>query len=108
MQRFPQCLFKPGNKPMAGLLLDAITVHNDSELEAALAEGWFESCEAADAHGKAEAAKLAALPEPTDAKPTRDELEQMAVTLGIPFSPRTSDKKLAEAVAAKRAELTAA
>jgi hypothetical protein len=108
MQRFPQCLFKPGTKPMAGLLLDSIMVSNDDELAEALEAGWFESPEAADAHGKAEAERLAKLPPESDAKPTRDELEQMAVMLNISFSPRMSDKKLGEAIAAKRAEKAAA
>ena len=91
MQRYPQGLFKPGNLPLAGLMLSCLEVHNDDELAAALADGWFESPEAADAHGKAEAEKAAA-------QPTRAELEQKATELGLKFDGRTSDRKLSDAI----------
>lgn len=97
MQRFPQCLFKPGDQLMAGLRLSSITVNDADALRAALADGWFESPEAADA------ARTTA-EESADAvgAPTRAELEQMAVSLNINFDGRTSDRKLAAAIAAKR------
>lgn len=97
MQRFPQCLFKPGDKPMAGLLLDSIMVRDEQELAEALAQGWFESAEAADASRS--------VPSPVAevaSKSNRAELERQATLLNIPFSPRTSDKKLAAEIAAKR------
>lgn len=106
MQRFPQGLFKPGDLPLAGLMLSCLEVHNEDELAAALADGWFEDPNEADAFGKAEAAKAAALvgqaggTSDTTEPPTRAELEQKATELGVKFDGRVSDKTLAERIAA--------
>lgn len=76
----------------------------DDQIEAALADGWHRTTpEAAAAFEAAEAAKLVASASSTndDAKPSRAELEQKATELGIPFSARVSDKKLAAEIAVK-------
>lgn len=63
------------------------------------AQGWAETL--AEAGGYAPVSP-APVPEPADdAPPTRAELEQKAKELGIPFNARTSDKVLAERIAAK-------
>lgn len=102
MQRFPQCLFKPGDKPMAGLLLSSIMVRNDEELAAALADGWFESPEAADASRQSTADQA------VEVVSRREVLENKARAMGIKFDGRTSDRKLAELIAAKTSEQAAA
>ncbi len=107
MQRFPQGLFKPGDLPLAGLKLACLEVRNEEELAAALADGWFEDPTEADAARPPEPAAEtveANAGEQSNKPPTRAELEQKATELGIPFKPQTSDKKLAEAIAAKLAE----
>lgn len=69
-----------------------------------LANGWFPSYEEAVAGKRVdeiiEAAEAFddALDEVSE--PTRDELEQKAEELGVSFNKRTSDKKLAERIAA--------
>lgn len=95
MQRFPQGLFKPGDLPLAGLMLSCLQVNDERELAAALADGWFECPNAAAASAKPA--------EAVDAQPTRAELEQKATELGIKFDGRTGDKTLADRIAAKLA-----
>ena len=92
MQRFPQGLFKPGNKPAAGLLLDFLTVNNDEELAAALQAGWFESPEDADAsRSKHEKEVQGDRPEEVL---TRAQLEAQAEAKGIKVDKRWGDARL--------------
>lgn len=75
-----------------------------AQYERFLANGWFPSYEEAVAGKRADAIIEAAeafeeaVDEVSDA--TREELEQKAEELGIGFNKRTSDKKLAERIAA--------
>lgn len=111
MDQFPQMLYKAGGpEQIHGGAFSTLTVNDEAEHAAALADGWCENTpDALDADQAAKeraardaAAKLAAA---SDIKPpTREELEQKANELGIAFKPQTSDKKLAEAIAAKLAE----
>lgn len=104
MVKYPQCLFKPGTRPMAGLLLDSIMVLDDGEFAAAMADGWFESPEAADAARQVEAPASAEPPPltPEDTAPlTRADLEAKAAELGIAVDGRWGDRRLAEAIAKK-------
>ncbi len=113
MNDFPRMLFRqPGLEPMHGGQFSTLIVADEDELDAALAEGWHETTTAAkEAHeAKQAAAKLAEpagdkLPADDSSKPpTRAELEQKATELGIEFSPKIGDAKLAERIAAKLAE----
>jgi hypothetical protein len=91
----------PGPHEIHGGRFDYTIVHDD-DVEAALADGWYLTTpEAKAAHEEAlaeEAEKRAG------SKPRRAELEQKATELGIPFSSKVSDKKLAAEIAAKVAE----
>lgn len=91
MSQFPQALYRaPGvEKTDLGAFTSAL-VTNEDQREAHLAEGWHESREGAMA-----AAEKAA------AAPTRAELEQKASEMGLKFDGRTSDSKLAAAIAEK-------
>lgn len=101
----------PGPHPIHGGHFDYKIVPDD-QIAQAEADGWnlttpgakqdFEDAQAAAlaaAELKAEEEAKAALSDATK-PPTRDELEQMATKLGLPFSSRVSDKKLAAMVAA--------
>jgi hypothetical protein len=81
-----------------------LIVHDDDELEAALAGGWHKTTPEA-----VEAAKPALTGGQTQASgstggdntpPTRAELEQKARELNIEFAPNIGDKKLAERIEA--------
>ena len=80
---------------------------DESDVDAALAEGWFRTKEEAKQAYKAptpvaELVKdMAALADNIDAPPTRAELEQKAKELGLKFDGRTTDKKLAALIAEK-------
>lgn len=113
--QFPQMLYKAsGPKQIHGGNFSTLVVNDADEHAAALAEGWCETTpDALDAQQaekeraarEAAAAKLAEQTSGDSTKaPTREELEQQAGKLGIPFSARVSDKKLGEAIAAKLAE----
>lgn len=100
---------------------DLRVVHTKDDLDAALADGWFLDQYAAKAAHEADA--LAAQPAPAagagdagaaaaavpadDAPPTRAELEQKALELGVRFGGRVSDKTLAQRIADKLAEVAA-
>ena len=77
---------------------------DQAQYDAMIARGWFPSYEEAVAGKLADAIIEAAeafdeaLDEVSD--PTREELEQKAEELGVSFNKRTSDKKLAERIAA--------
>lgn len=72
----------------------------DRRVEARRAAEEADARRAAEAKRAEEEAAEAAKKRP----PTREELEQQATELEIPFGPKTSDKKLAEAIDAKLAE----
>lgn len=116
MNRFPQAVFiGGGQETIEGRQFTSKLVNDADELEAAQAAGWHETTtEAAEAE---DAAKLAeqGKKDPvanndehdSDTPPTRAELEQKATELGVEFSSKLGDKKLAERIAAKLAELAA-
>lgn len=88
---FPRMLVRPGTAwQLETGRYDLLTVSDQEAHDVALADGWFVSQEGAIAAKQAEASK-----------PTRAELEQKAKELSIKFDGRTSDAKLAEAIAAK-------
>ena len=77
---------------------------DQEQYDAMIANGWFPSYEEAVA-GKVADAIVEAAEAFEDAVddvsgPTREELEQKAEELGVSFNKRTSDKKLAERIAA--------
>ena len=122
MDRFPQMLYcLPARDSSIAVLTDGAygtkIVADEAEFDTALADGWFETSPAAKqafedakaaaldaAEKSAEEAAKAALSDSTK-PPTRDELEPQCAPvdtdrLGVPFSPRVSDKKLSAMVAA--------
>lgn len=111
MDRFPQMLFKAGGlEQFHGGSFSTLVVQDADALADALSAGWHETTPAAVEAQRAEqerAAQAAAAPatlEPDDTKPpTRAELEQKAVELGLDFDGRTTDRRLAEKIAAKLA-----
>jgi hypothetical protein len=97
MNDFPRMIYKAGGpEEIHGGRFHTHIVHDVDELDAALADGWhLTTPDAADA----------AAPKPKDeadddAPATRAELEQKATKLGIEFSPRIGDAKLAERIEA--------
>lgn len=77
---------------------------DQAQYDAMIANGWFPSYEEAVA-GKIAVGIIKAAEAFEDAiddisDPTREEMEQIAEELGIGFNKRTSDKKLAERIAA--------
>lgn len=113
MLRFPQALFLAGGvEVIEGRNFTTRLVVDEDELEQALAAGWHETAGAA-ADAADEAAK-AAHGSGTDQKlkdgksdgapvPTRAELEAEATALGVEFSKKLGDAKLAERIAAAKA-----
>jgi hypothetical protein len=106
MTDFPTIMYRtpgPYRKPGGGTY-DTEGAADKAEFDALIAKGWFASYEEAAAVKKAakviEAAEAFddAIDEVSD--PTRDELETKAKQLGVSFNARTSDKKLAERIAA--------
>lgn len=95
----------PGPHDIHGGNFDYIIV-DDDQIDDALEDGWHlttpEAKQARDDALASEASAIQALLENDAAKllsdastpPTRQEMEQMADRLGIPYSTRTSDKKL--------------
>ena len=109
MNKFPRMLYRaPGSLAIHGGMFDALTVEDQAAQDAALFDGWAlttpEALQAkADREAAAEqAAETAATQALSDdaRPPSREELEQMASKLGLPFSARVSDKKLAAMVKA--------
>jgi len=99
MNDFPRMLYQAGGaEEIHGGRFATLIVHDDDELEAALADGWSLTTDEA----RAPAADLGALAfsGDDDTAPTRAELEAKAVELGIEFSPRIGDAKLLERIAA--------
>jgi len=119
MDRFPQMLFCFPAAAIAGALAEPLqdgtygirTVASEEEHAAALAQGWHEStADARAAHADQIAAALAATAGSVNtgaddqvdetSPPTRAELEAKATELEIKFTAKTSDKKLADQIAA--------
>lgn len=94
---FPRMVYQAGgNEEIHGGKFATNIVNDQDELDAALAAGWHmttpEAVEAAKPKPQAPAV-------PDDnAPPTRAELEAKATELGIEFSPRIGDAKLAERI----------
>jgi hypothetical protein len=113
MNDFPRMLYRaPGALAIHGGNFDVLVVDDADGMAAALADGWSvgtaealqakadrENAAAAAAELAVEAAATQALADDTR-PPSREELEQMAVNLGLPFSARVSDRKLAAMVKA--------
>lgn len=107
MTSFPTIMYRvpgPHKKPRGGTY--AYAGADDQEaFDALIAKGWFPSYEEAAAGKRAgEIIKAAeAFEDAIDevSEPTRDELETKAKELKVSFNGRTSDKKLAERIAAK-------
>lgn len=98
MNDFPRMIYRAGGtEEIHGGRFSTLIVHNDDELSAALTEGWHLST--GEAAAPAPAAPVADVPD--DTPPTRAELEAKATELGIEFSPRIGDAKLAERIADK-------
>lgn len=106
MSNFPTIMYRvpgPHKKPRGGTYRTTGAV-DKAEFDALLKKGWFPSYEEAAAGKianeiiKAAEAFEDAVDEVSD--PTRDELETKAKELGVSFNARTSDKKLAERIAA--------
>lgn len=108
----PTMLYKcPGPHEIHGGQFDYKIVEEE-DIDAALADGWSRSTpeakaareaelQAAQAAREAEAERLALIAlNDANKPPTRAELEQMATSLGLPFTARTSDKKLSDLIAA--------
>lgn len=90
--QFPQMLYKAcGSEQIHGGRFSTLVVSNEQEHADAIASGWFETTDAA---------VEASAPAEDNSPATREELEQKATELGIPFSSRTSDKKLRDLIAA--------
>jgi hypothetical protein len=107
---FPRLVYRCGTQwALETGTYDVQTVADFPALHAAQLAGWHldqYAARAADAAAKAPR-KIAAAELADDAPPTRDELEQQASKLGIPFGPRTSDKKLRALVDAAMTPQTA-
>ena len=100
----------PGSHEIHGGHFDYTIVDADEEgaIDKAKADGWHLTTPEAKAAREAEliaakeAAEKAKEAKEDEAAPTREELEQAATALGIPFDGRTKDKKLAELIAAAK------
>lgn len=93
----------PGPHEIHGGHFDYTIVDADEEgaIEAAKADGWFETTDEAQAAADEAKAKREA---ELNAPPTRAELEAKAKELDIKFNDKTSDKKLADLIAASLEE----
>lgn len=104
MSDFPLMVYKAGGPhEIHGAKFDYLIAEDADELAGMLADGWhLTTTEAAEA-AKAEVKPQTMIPDPVDdnVPPTRAELEQKATELGIEFSPRIGDTKLAERIAEK-------
>ena len=106
MDRFPQMLYRAGGaEQIHGGRFSTLIVNDAESLEAALAGGWHETTPAAleAAANPPEQLKAPA----DDAPPTRAELEQKALELGIKLDGRWGDKRIGDEIAKKLAELAA-
>lgn len=92
---FPRMVYQTGGtEEIHGGKFATHIVNDQDELDAALADGWhMTTCEA-----KAATEKPGDGGHDDNAPPTRAELEQKATELGVEFSPRIGDAKLAERI----------
>lgn len=103
---FPRMVYQTGGtEEIHGGKFATHIVNDQDELDAALADGWhLTTCEAKAAtekpadDGGAAGTDAAADDKDDNAPPTRAELEQKAAELGVEFSPRIGDAKLAERI----------
>lgn len=101
MNDFPRMIYRAGGtEEIHGGHFSTLIVDDQDALDAALADGWHLTTDEARAPA-APALGALALNSDDDAPPTRAELEQKAHELGIEFSPRLGDAKLAERIAEK-------
>lgn len=99
---FPCMVYKAGGPhEIHGGSFDYLIAEDAEELAAMLADGW--SLTTGDALALA-AAPADGAPVDDNAAPTRAELEAKATELGIEFSPRIGDTKLAERIDAALAK----
>jgi hypothetical protein len=102
MNEFPRMIYRAGGtEEIHGGRFETRIVQNVDEQDAALIDGWSLTTDAATATASRPAEP--ATPVDDDAPPTRAELEAKATDLGIEFSPRIGDAKLAERIAEKLA-----
>ena len=88
--QFPALVFQDkGPHQRAGGTYSYLSVEDESDFNAAIANGWFATLPEA-----IESQKI------SDAQPTRAELEFKGTELGIKFDGRTTDRKLGELIAA--------
>lgn len=91
---FPRMLYKAdGSEAIHGGHFQTIIVEDEEALDAAKADGWHMTTPEALAADTEEAE--------SNAPATRAELEAKATELGIKFDGRSSDKKLADMIAAQ-------
>lgn len=101
---FPRLVYKDGGPHQRkGGTFDYRQVCDEQQMDAALDDGWHGSLPAALEANEKPTATPAARALDNSRRPTREELEQKATELGIPFGPRVSDRKLGESIAAKLA-----
>lgn len=106
MTRFPTIVYRvPGNiKRPKGGTYSYRGAKDRAEFDTLLAKGWYPSYY--DAVAGKQAKKVIEAAEAFEdaidevSEPTREELETKAKELGVSFNKRTSDKKLAERIAA--------
>lgn len=100
---FPRMVYQAsGTEEIHGGKFSTNIVNNQDELDAALADGWHLTTPEAKAAAEKPTTTTTASNTNTDddAPPTRAELEQKATELGVEFSPRIGDAKLAERIEA--------
>jgi hypothetical protein len=91
MNQFPRMVYKHGGPhEIHGSQFDYLIAEDAEELDAMLADGWHLTTDEARAPAPTQA--------DDNAPPTRAELEAKATELGIEFSPRIGDAKLAERI----------
>jgi hypothetical protein len=99
---FPRMVYRAGGtEEIHGGRFATLIVNDQDELDAALADGWHLTTPDAKAATEKPAARQAL---DDNAPPTRAELEAKAAELGIDFSPRIGDAKLAERIDAALAD----
>jgi len=102
MSDFPDMVYRtPGpHRAQNGGTFGYLGVNDADEMQAALADGWYRTVDAAFAALEAEAV-IEEVAEAIDnvSPATREELEQKARELGIGFNARTTDAVLAQRIA---------
>jgi hypothetical protein len=101
MIQFPTIVYKsPGSRRNAHGTYDYVGVKTQEEFDRRIADGWHPSRAAAFASLKQpQPPEVTSSPAPIpDDQPTRAELEQKALALGLKFDGRTTDKKLLERI----------